>query len=308
MSRRVRPAKALAVAALLVLAALGAGLALVTRQRSVFPTATPPVPVANEAFRSASDPQAPATIWAVGDGADGGADSRRVVDLMDRGDAARVLSLGDVYEAGSPEQFRRNVGEVYGPLLSRIAPTPGNHDWPAHARGYDPFWRGVTGAPTPPWYAFSIGGWRLLSVNSETPDDPRQLAWLAKEMRTAHQCVLAFMHRPRFNAGRHGDAPDTDPLWLLLQGRAALVLAGHDHNMQRLRPVAGTALYISGAGGHSHYGVNDQDPRLAFSNDDDDGALKLDLRPGFAALTFVDVDGRVLDRSTQRCPGRAAGR
>ncbi|MCC5299760.1 hypothetical protein, partial [Staphylococcus aureus] len=78
--------------------------------------------------------------------------------------------LGDVYERGTADQFERNVEAPYRALLPRMAPTPGNHDWPEHRAGYDPVWQATAGAPTPPWYAFQLGGWRLLSINSETPN------------------------------------------------------------------------------------------------------------------------------------------
>jgi hypothetical protein len=70
----------------------------------------------------------------------------------------RVLYLGDVYERGSARDFRERFAPVYRGLAARIAPTPGNHDWPAHREGYDAYWRSVTRSPTPPWYAFTIGG------------------------------------------------------------------------------------------------------------------------------------------------------
>ena len=86
-----------------------------------------------------------------------------------------------------------------------------------------------------------------------------------------------------------------------MRGRARLVLNGHDHDMQRLRAIGGTTEYVSGAGGHDRYVVNEDDPRLAFSTDDAEGALRLRLRPGAARLAFVAADGSVLDRSRVHC-------
>jgi calcineurin-like phosphoesterase family protein len=112
-----------------------------------------------------------------------------------------------------------------------MAPTPGNHDWPDHESGYDSYWQRVTGAPTPPWYAFRAGGWHVLVLNSEAPHGPgsAQLRWLRAQLRGRTSCRLANWHRPRFSAGRHGDQPDMSPMWDALRGHAALVLSGHDH-------------------------------------------------------------------------------
>ena len=46
---------------------------------------------------------------------------------------------------------------------------------------------------------------------------------------------------------------DVTPLWDAVEGRAAIALAGHDHNMQRFKPAGGTTEYVSGAGGKGRY-------------------------------------------------------
>lgn len=265
--------------------------------------APPPRPVPNEAFRSASSPDRPATVWAVGDGADGSDAARAVADriVADRPD--RVLYLGDVYEGGSAADFRDRYQPVYGRLVPRTAPTPGNHDWPTHPEGYDAFWSSRTGAPTPPWYSFRAGGWQIVSLNSEAPHDPgsEQVRWLrALLARTPGTCSLAFWHRPLQSAGKHGDQGDVAPLWDALRGHASVVVNGHDHNLQRLRPRDGITQYVAGAGGRSRYALS-IDPRVQFGDDGRDGALRMRLRPGGAELSFVAVDGKVLDRSRVSC-------
>lgn len=270
-------------------------------------TATPPASVANRAFGSAAKPEAPAVVWAVGDGADGGAAARAVSALIRRRNPARMLYLGDVYDRGTAEEFRDGYDSVYGQLAGRTAPTPGNHDWPAHPEGYDAYWRGQTGAATPPWYAFRIGGWNVISLNSEAPHTAGspQLRWLRATLkRSPGTCTLAFWHRPRESAGSHGDQKDVTPFWRELRGHATLVVNGHDHNMQRLRPRYGITGLIAGAGGHSQYALG-RDERLRFGDDSQDGALRLALRRGSAKATFVSVDGTILDRSSVRCTPRA---
>ncbi|HEV2814863.1 MAG TPA: hypothetical protein VGW10_16525 [Solirubrobacteraceae bacterium] len=61
--------------------------------------------------------------------------------------------------------------------------------------------------------------------------------------------------------------------------------------------------YVSGAGGRSRYTVDTDDPRLAFSHDGTEGALRIALTPGRADLRFVAADGTVLDTSTVTCEG-----
>jgi Calcineurin-like phosphoesterase len=275
---------------------------LYANQLNAFKTAPPPQPVSNEAFSSAARPNAPAELWALGDGAAATRGTRAVAARIKAADPARVLYLGDVYESGSPTDFAQHFRRLYGSLLPRTDPTPGNHEWPSHRAGYDPFWRSVTHQPTPPWYSLEIGGWRLLSLNGETPGDPAQVRWLKRKLATrTGTCTLAFWHRPRFSAGPHGDQGDIAPLWDRVRGHAALVLNGHDHDFQLLGTIAGITEIVAGAGGRSHYKVNRGDRRLAFANDRDFGALRVRLRPGSARLAFIATDGRVLDRSLVRC-------
>jgi len=252
-----------------------------------------------------------ALIWAVGDGADGSSAAQSVVSRMRRKRFDHVLYLGDVYGSGilstlrgdgTAADFRKRYDPVYGDFAARTAPTPGNHEWPQRGEGYEPYWRKVFGRTPPAYYDFRVAGWQLLSLNSQAPHDAAsgQLRWLRTRLRGPGTCRLAFLHRPRFNAGRHGDAADLAPLWDALPRRAAIVVAGHDHNMQRFRPIDGIVQYVSGAGGHGRYALK-HDPRLAFGNDDDYGALRIELRPGRARLAFVSASGRILDTSVVRC-------
>jgi len=272
-------------------------------------TAPPASLVANLAFGSAARPQAPARVWAVGDGAIDTAAARAVARRIAADRPSRMLYLGDVYERGTAADFRRNFRAVYGRLADITAPTPGNHDWPAHRDGYDPFWQAQTGQATPPWYAFRIGGWRLISLNSQVDHAPGspQLRWLRREVAKENgTCTIAFWHRPRTSAGRHGDQPDVAPLWDALRGHATLVLSGHDHDLQRFAPVSGLTQLVVGAGGKSHYGLGD-DPRLAFGDARADGALRLSLRPGSAKLDFISSAGRTLDDALRTCRPRLTG-
>lgn len=245
----------------------------------------------------------PAEVWAVGDAAGGQESADEVAAVIRRAQPDRLLYLGDVYEEGTAEEFERHYDPLYGELAAITAPTPGNHEWSNRELGYYPYWRRVKSVTrVPDFYSFSIGGWQVISLNSNQPDDPRQLRWLGRQLRGPGNCRLAFWHRPRFSAGTlYGDDPSVEPLWRAVRGRAALVVVAHEHNMQRFRPIGGTTLLVSGAGGHSRYAMRPADRRVTFADDDHDGALRLRLAPGRADTAFVDRDGRTLDRAGVSC-------
>src|SRR4051794_2432826 len=257
--------------------------------------------VANLAFPSPKATRS-AVVWAVGDGASGTAVARRLAKRIARDRPLRVLYLGDVYESGTAREFRTRMAGDYGSLVERMLPTPGNHEWGNRRTGYDAFWKRVTGHVTPPWYRLRMAGWDVLSLNSQAPHGAgtAQGRWLRRAVGGRGTCRLAFWHRPRWSAGRHGDQADVGPLWTALRGRAALVLGGHDHDLQRFKRRNGIVELVSGAGGRTRSAVR-RDRRLAWADDAHFGAVRIALSPGAARVRFVDSGGHVLDRSTVHC-------
>jgi hypothetical protein len=250
--------------------------------------------------------QMPATIWAVGDGADGGADASAVAAIIAASDPDRFLYLGDVYENGTAAEFEGNYRTVYGELEPITTPTIGNHEIERRSRGYDPYWAAEGDQdPTAP-RKLELGGWELLRLEYSGergyPVTDEQLDWLRRALQKPGTCRLAFWHAPRYSAGdHHGDDRLAEPLWELLAGHAALVVNGHEHNYQRFRPNRGIVQVIAGTGGHEHYLVDAADPRLAAADDEHYGALRIDLARGLARLTFVGADGETLDQAEVGC-------
>lgn len=249
------------------------------------------------------------TVWAVGDGAAPDGKGELVARMLEHRRLQRFLYLGDVYEAGTAGDFDLNYRPTFGRLASRTAPTPGNHEWPNRSIGYRPYWRGVHGAKPPDYYALSIGGWQLLSLNSETNHrrGSPQVSWLRRKIaRTPGfgTCRIAFWHEPRFSVVGHAPAPDIAPLWSALRGHARLILNGHSHNYQRFLPRHGLTEVIAGTGGRRIYGepVPAGHPGLARAHFRY-GAIRLRLRRGLADLAFIAVGGRTLDRNRVPCTG-----
>jgi hypothetical protein len=285
----------------LVLAALGLAAILLAEEKTEevasFQTAALGPPQ-GEWIQSV--PGARARLWAVGDANPPA--SKRVARLIRRGDPDRILYLGDVYPTGTRADFTR-WAKPFGGLVRKMAPTPGNHEWANAQEGYEPFWREVTGEAPPSYYSFRAGGWEILSVNNEDPDWRPAEKWLEEQVRPGGNCRIAFWHRPRYTAGKHegGELPQVAEFWEAVEGRARLIVNGHDHNSQRLREREGIVELIAGAGGRRLYNVDERNRRLAFSNDKDYAALRLDLRPGRASWRFVAVGGDVLDKGSLRC-------
>jgi hypothetical protein len=244
-----------------------------------------------------------ATVWAVGDGGDGGPAAVRIAKRVVRDDPDLFLYLGDVYETGTAQEYRKLYKPVYRRLDRITAPTPGNHEWPLHAVGYDPYWRKVMRKPLAPWYRISVAGWDVFSLNSEAPhtEGSPQMQWLRSKLRGSGTCRLAFWHRPLYAGGMHAGDADVSTFWDALRGKAALVVNGHDHNMQRYKPVDGITELVAGAGGHGLHPILTPDPNRTFENDSAYGALRLELRSGRASFRYISASGKKLNSGRVQC-------
>jgi hypothetical protein len=244
-------------------------------------------------------------VWAVGDGAVPEQHDDLLAGRIAAEGLDRFLYLGDVYETGTAQEFATNYHSSFGRFKAISSPTPGNHEWANRAQGYDPYWGpSVRQADGGHYYSRDLGGWHLVSLNSEE-DAGRgsaQLAWLRRDLaRYGGTCTLAFIHRPRYSAGRYADAPELEALWAELAGKAVLLLSGHDHNYQRHRQDRGLVQFVVGTGGRSRYDVDERDPRLASADDTTFGALRLRLGSATASFEFIPTAGSALDSGTVRC-------
>src|SRR4051794_2497743 len=111
MSRRAPPRRR-SVALLLV--ALVAGVAVALVAAVLLPRRGTAADGGYPFVRSVRGAQA--TVWAVGDGADGGRAGRAVAGRIAAGGVDRLLYLGDVYEHGTAKQFRTNYATTFGSL------------------------------------------------------------------------------------------------------------------------------------------------------------------------------------------------
>jgi hypothetical protein len=247
------------------------------------------------------------TVWAVGDGAVAGREDDALAALVAAGDIDRLLYLGDVYEHGSAEDFALNYHPSWGRFREITHPTPGNHEWDARAEGYDPYWARL--APLAPggghYYSFDLAGWHFVSLNSHEDSGPGsvQAAWLDADL-ASHDgtCTIAFHHRPRYNAGLHGDGEDLEPLYARLSGHAVALVSGHDHNYQRFDAERGIVQFVVGSGGRRPlYPVNGSDVRLAAFDDQNLGALGLELGSGQVGFRFMRADGSTGDSGVLPC-------
>jgi hypothetical protein len=246
---------------------------------------------------------------------------RATAALIGRIHPSVVLPLGDlVYPGGALRGFTHSYARSWGRFKAITRPVPGNHDYRTPgARGYYRYF-GRRATPRQPrcrawcagYYAYRIGQWHVVALNSECWGrcrPRRQAAWLAHDLRV-HQrrCTLAYLHKPLFSGG-FGATPAVRGLWRILNAHHAdLVLAGHAHNYQRFVPLSSTGRatssgiteIVAGTGGDDHQRLRATRHETARVNRHF-GVVRLSLGAGQWSSRFVAVNGSVFDRSTGRC-------
>jgi len=161
-----------------------------------------------------------------------------------------VLLLGDnLYGGESPKDYKIKFEDVYRPLLDqkvKFYATLGNHDEPAQ-RFYEYF--NMDGKE---YYRFTKGNVAFYSLNSNYMDQ-KQLKWLEDELKKdTSEWKITFHHHPPYSSGgKHGSDASlrkiVEPIFL--KYGVNMVLAGHDHFYERVKPQKGIYYFVSGAGG-----------------------------------------------------------
>lgn len=161
-----------------------------------------------------------------------------------------VLMMGDnIYGGESPKDFKLKFEDVYRPLLDmkvKFYATLGNHDEPAQ-RFYQYF--NMDGKE---YYRFTKGNAAFYSLNSNYLDK-KQLQWLESELaKDASEWKICFFHHPPYSSGgKHGSDKQlrevVEPIFV--KYGVNLVLTGHDHFYERIKPQKGIYYFVSGAGG-----------------------------------------------------------
>ncbi len=215
-------------------------------------------------FRTAPELASTETIrfLAFGDSGGGGSDQLALRDQMFEFPYDLMIHTGDVaYDNGSIGQFEDNVFGIYAELFKNLAffPAAGNHDYET-MRGA-PFRQvfALPGDGGEKWYSFDYGRIHFAALDTEA-DYATQIAWLDQDLATTDRpWKILFMHRPPYSSGDHGSDTKLRSLLAPVAERhgVQLVLAGHDHDYERMHPQNGVAYVVTGGGGRGTRNVGE---------------------------------------------------
>lgn len=267
-------------------------------------------------------PSASISVVAAGDIADCGSDGLqfpnafRTANLVAPADAL-VLTLGDsTYPVGAATEFSDCFHPSWGGFKDRIRPSPGNHDYmTTDAGAYFDYFGTAAGPDRRGYYSFDVGGWHLISLNSNADAGvgSAQYAWLQADL-AAHSevlCTLAYWHHPVFSSGPHGnDRRMADAFQLLHAAGTEIVLVGHDHIYERFAPQdasgnadpdRGVRSFTVGTGGARLYSLRKPQPNSEVRDASSYGLLRLTLGTSDFRWAFVPVEGAARDEGSAEC-------
>ena len=255
-----------------------------------------------------------------------------IVDSITRADSAAkvedaVFTLGDnVYPNGAPAYWNNCWSPSWGDstklIMRELRPSIGNHDLDnGFGEAYYALFSKGAGEKGKGYYAYDLGAWKVIVLNSEMMVNPafsvdsrrEQEDWLKKELAgNTKKCTVAYFHRPRFSSGGHAGDLRMTGLWnILYEGNVDLILNGHEHHYERFDPqtpaglrdtVKGITQIIVGTGGAGLTGTRKPiQPNSARRIEGHHGVLKLTLGAEEWQHAFLDTEGRVWDRAAGKC-------
>jgi len=211
----------------------------------------------------------------IGDTGTGGNEQYQVGAMMEKYHSLFpfqfVVMLGDnMYGSEKPKDFENKFERAYQKLLDnkvKFYASLGNHDQTTQVN-YEPF--NMNGKE---FYRFTKGNVAFYALNS-TYMDRRQIEWLESELaKDSSEWKVCFFHHPPYSSGgKHGSEKQlreiVEPIFV--KHGVNVVLTGHDHFYERVKPQKGIYYFVSGGGGKLRKGdVRSNSPLTAKAFDTD---------------------------------------
>ena len=191
----------------------------------------------------------------IGDNGTGTSEEYEVAQQMERYREAVgydfVVMMGDnIYGGHKPQDFVKKFEQPYKPLLDagvKFYATLGNHDDPDIERNYKLYDMGGQR-----YYNFKKGDVEFFVLDS-TYMDPTQLTWAKSKLESSTaKWKICYFHHPLFSDGKfHGSDLDLrSKLMPMFQVDGVnVVLSGHDHVYERIKPQSGIYFWVVGNSG-----------------------------------------------------------
>ena len=261
-----------------------------------------------------SEPAPPLVFAVISDYGWAGQPEADVATLVKGWSPAFIVTSGDNNQSDDGSLIDINIGQYYSDFIypytgsyggggteNRFFPAMGNHDWNgANGASYLDYFS-LPGNER--YYSFVRGRVEFFILDSDDrePDGTTwtslQAAWLQNGLAasTAPWQIVVLHHAPYSSGLLHGSSI-TMQQWPFAAWGADAVLAGHDHDYERLT-VDGIPYFVNGLGGRSIRGFVDPPlPESQVRYNNNYGAMRVEARPESLVFEFISRSGNVHDR------------
>jgi len=228
-----------------------------------------------------------------------------------------VIMVGDnMYGADSPADFVKKFETPYKPLLDaglKFYAALGNHDNPSQD-AYKLFNMGgqryYTFRASPGGVGkLTHGGVRFFAIDSNYLKK-EQLDWLDKELGSSgSDWKICFFHHPLYSSGKtHGSSLESRAVLepIFVKNGVNLVLTGHDHIYERIKPQQGIYHFVVGSGGSLRKGDLKRADFTEKGYDQDYVFLLCEIDGDDLAFAAVSRTGQIIDSGVLSRPKAAA--
>jgi hypothetical protein len=213
-----------------------------------------------------------------------------------------VLTVGDnLYGSERPQDYKDKFETPYKALLDkgvRFYASLGNHD-SREQRYYKPF--NMDGRL---YYSFKAPreDVRFFALESNSMDRD-QLTWIDGELsKSGEQWKIVFFHHPLYSSARtHGSSLKLREVLepLFIKYNVSLVLSGHDHTYERIKPRNGILYFVEGSSGQLRKGdLRKDSPLTASGNDTDRAFILMEIDGDLLTFNTISRTGAVIDSGT----------
>ncbi len=214
-----------------------------------------------------------------------------------------VMDGDNIYGGHTASDFQRKFEVPYKPLLDagvKFYASLGNHDDPDVEINYKLYNMGGKR-----YYSFKKGDVEFFALDSNYMD-PQQLSWIDSQLKNSSaKWKVCFFHHPLFTAAMfHG--PDIDLrkqlMPLFTKDGVNLVLSGHQHVYERIKPQEGIYFFVVGNSGQLRYHnirPNNDIDQVGFDTDRDFMMMEIagdQLYFQTVSRTGATIDSGELDR------------
>jgi len=224
---------------------------------------------------------------------------RQLADWRAKFPFALVVMMGDnIYGSDRPQDFVKKFEAPYKTLLDgdvKFYASLGNHD-SREQRFYKLY--NMDGKL---YYTFKAPkeDVRFFALES-TYMDPDQVKWINDELEKSNEkWKIVFFHHPLYSSAKtHGSQVKLREVLepLFVRYKVSLVLNGHDHVYERIKPQNGITYFVEGSSGQLRDGdLRSGSPLTAFGNDRDQTFMLMEIDGDVLTFNTIARSGAVID-------------